>query len=45
MSNYSESADDKAFQARIIEAAIRISLLALLVIWCCCWQSSSYRRF
>ncbi len=34
MSNYSESADDKAFQARIIEAAIRISLLALLVMWC-----------
>jgi predicted PurR-regulated permease PerM len=34
MSNSSQTSDDKAFQARTIEAAIRISLLALLVLWC-----------
>jgi predicted PurR-regulated permease PerM len=26
--------DDKVFQARVLEAAIRIGLLALLVLWC-----------
>ena len=34
MSNSSQTSDDKAFHARTIEAAIRISLLALLVVWC-----------
>jgi len=34
MSNSSRSEDDKAFHARILDAAIRISLLALLVLWC-----------
>ncbi|MBL0712211.1 MAG: AI-2E family transporter, partial [Desulfosarcina sp.] len=34
MSNLSPSSDDKVFQARALEAAIRISLLALLVLWC-----------
>jgi predicted PurR-regulated permease PerM len=34
MSNSSQSADDRVFQARALEAAIRISLLLLLVLWC-----------
>ncbi len=34
MSNSSQTSDDKAFQARTIDAAIRISLLALMVVWC-----------
>ena len=34
MSNSSQSSDDKAFQARTLDAAIRISLLALVVMWC-----------
>ena len=34
MSNSSQISDDKVFQARALEAAIRISLLVLLVLWC-----------
>lgn len=34
MINSSQSSDDKVFQARALEAAIRISLLVLLVLWC-----------
>ena len=34
MSNLSGSEEDKVFQARAMDAAIRISLLALLVLWC-----------
>ena len=34
MSNTSKSEEDKAFHARALDAAIRISLLALLVLWC-----------
>jgi predicted PurR-regulated permease PerM len=34
MRNSSMSEDDKLFQARILDAVIRISLLALLVLWC-----------
>jgi predicted PurR-regulated permease PerM len=34
MINLSRSSDDKKFQARAIEASIRIGLLALLVLWC-----------
>ena len=34
MSNSSRSDEDKAFHARTMDAAIRISLLALLVLWC-----------
>ena len=34
MSNSSQTSDDKAFQARTLDAAIRISLLALVVMWC-----------
>jgi len=34
MSNSSRSEEDKAFHARTMDAAIRISLLALLVLWC-----------
>lgn len=34
MSNSSQSSQDEVFQSRAIEAAIRISLLALLVVWC-----------
>ncbi|HAJ91392.1 MAG TPA: AI-2E family transporter [Gammaproteobacteria bacterium] len=34
MSNSSRSDEDKAFHARAMDAAIRISLLALLVLWC-----------
>jgi len=34
MSNSSRSDEDKVFHARTLDAAIRISLLALLVLWC-----------
>lgn len=34
MSNTSRSEENNIFQARVLEAAIRISLLALLVLWC-----------
>jgi predicted PurR-regulated permease PerM len=34
MSNSSRSSDDKVFQARALEAAIRIGLSALLILWC-----------
>ena len=34
MSDAIKSSDDKVFQARVLEAAIRIGLLALLVVWC-----------
>jgi len=34
MNNSSRSDEDKVFQARTLDAAIRISLLALLVLWC-----------
>jgi predicted PurR-regulated permease PerM len=34
MSNSSQTSDDKAFQARTLDAVIRISLLALMVAWC-----------
>jgi predicted PurR-regulated permease PerM len=34
MNNSSPSSDDEVIQARALEAAIRISLLALLVLWC-----------
>ena len=34
MSNSSRSEEDKIFQARAMDAAIQISLLALLVLWC-----------
>jgi len=34
MSNTSRSEEDKIFQARVMDAAIQISLLALLVLWC-----------
>jgi len=34
MSNTSRSEEDKAFHARTMDAAIRISLLALLIFWC-----------
>ena len=34
MSNSSRSEEDKLFQARALDAAVRISLLALLVLWC-----------
>jgi len=34
MSNSSRSEEDKAFHARTMDAAIRISLLALLIFWC-----------
>jgi len=34
MNNTSRSEEDKAFHARTMDAAIRISLLALLVLWC-----------
>jgi predicted PurR-regulated permease PerM len=34
MNNSSRSEDDAIFQKRVLEAAIRISLLALLVLWC-----------
>ena len=34
MTNSSRTDDDKIFQARVMDAAIQISLLALLVLWC-----------
>jgi len=34
MNNSSRSDEDKVFHARTMDAAIRISLLALLVLWC-----------
>jgi len=34
MSNTSRSEEDSIFQARVLEAAIRIGLLTLLVLWC-----------
>jgi len=34
MQDSRKSSDDKAFQARVLEAAIRIGLLVLLVVWC-----------
>jgi predicted PurR-regulated permease PerM len=34
MSNSSPSSDDKVFQARALDAAIRIGLAILLVLWC-----------
>jgi len=34
MSNSSRSDEDKVFHARTMDAAIRISLLALLILWC-----------
>jgi predicted PurR-regulated permease PerM len=34
MNNSSWSEDDAIFQTRVLESAIRISLLALLVLWC-----------
>lgn len=34
MSNLSRSEDDNAFHKRTVDAAIRIALLALLVLWC-----------
>jgi predicted PurR-regulated permease PerM len=34
MNNSSRSDEDKVFHARAMDAAIRISLLALLVLWC-----------
>jgi predicted PurR-regulated permease PerM len=34
MNNPSRHGVDKEFQARVLDAAIRISLLALLVLWC-----------
>ena len=34
MSHSSRSEEDKLFQARTMDAAIRISLLALLLLWC-----------
>ena len=34
MTNSSRTEDDKIFQARVMDAAIQISLLALLVLWC-----------
>jgi len=34
MNDISRSVDDKAFQARILEAVIHIGLLVLLVLWC-----------
>jgi predicted PurR-regulated permease PerM len=34
MSNTSRSEEDRIFQARVLEAAIRIGLLTLLVLWC-----------
>jgi len=34
MSNLSRSEEDRLFQARVMETAIRLSLLALLVLWC-----------
>lgn len=34
MSNSSRSEEDKAFQRRMMDTAIRIALLALLVLWC-----------
>jgi predicted PurR-regulated permease PerM len=34
MSNSSRSEEDKAFHTRTMDAAIRIALLALLVLWC-----------
>ena len=34
MSHLSRSEEDKIFQARTMDAAIRISLLALLLLWC-----------
>ena len=34
MGNTTEATDDRHFQSRVMDAAIRISLLALLVLWC-----------
>ena len=34
MSNSSRTEEDKLFQARALDAVVRISLLALLVLWC-----------
>jgi len=34
MSNSSRSEEDKAFHKKTMDAAIRIALLALLVLWC-----------
>ena len=34
MTHSAESSDDRMFQKRALEAAIRISLVALLVLWC-----------
>jgi len=34
MSNASRSEEERLFQARVLEAAIRLGLLALLVLWC-----------
>lgn len=34
MNNPSQLSDDKVFQARALEAAIRIGLVALVVVWC-----------
>ena len=34
MSNSSRSDEDKVFHARTMDAAIRLSLLALLILWC-----------
>ena len=34
MSNSSRTEEDKLFQRRALDAAVRISLLALLVLWC-----------
>ena len=34
MGNVTDTTDEKEFQSRIMDAAIRISLLALLVLWC-----------
>jgi predicted PurR-regulated permease PerM len=34
MNNVSENPDDMVFQRRVLEAAIRIGLVLLLVIWC-----------
>ena len=34
MSNPSRAEEDRIFQERALDAAIRISLLALLVLWC-----------
>jgi predicted PurR-regulated permease PerM len=34
MNNSSRTEEDKLFQARVVDAVVRVSLLALLVLWC-----------